>query len=119
MLSTLAVGLAAGVGLWMLAVFATVFILGMLWIIESFEKARLLFSLKVKAKDPAALKPKVEQLLTRYRLEHELRTVTKDEVMFEVHVPIERKTDRLSNEILGLDPQNAAGVEWEEKKVKS
>jgi len=120
MLSTLAVGLAAGVGLWMLAVFATVFILGMLWIIESFEpKARLLFSLKVKAKDPPALKPKVEQLLTRHRLQHELRTVTKDEVMFEVHMPIERKTDRLSNEILGLDPQNAAGVEWEEKKVKS
>ena len=120
MLSTLTVGLAAGVGLWMLAVFATVFILGMLWIIESFEpKTRLLFSLKVKAKDPAALKPKIDQLLTRHHLEHELRTVMKDEVTFEVHVPIERKTDRLSNEILGLDPQNAAGVEWEEKKVKS
>ena len=32
MLSTLAVGLAAGVGLWMIAVFATVFILTMLWV---------------------------------------------------------------------------------------
>jgi hypothetical protein len=31
---------------------------------------------------------------------------------------MDRKTDRLSNEILGLDPQNATGVEWEEKKVK-
>src|SRR5213594_4450998 len=50
MLSTLAVGLAAGVGLWMLAVFGTVFILGILWIIESFEpKARQLFTLKVIA----------------------------------------------------------------------
>src|SRR5437868_4382739 len=36
MLSTLAIGLAAGVGLWMLAVFATIFILATLWIIESF-----------------------------------------------------------------------------------
>jgi len=53
MLSTLAIGLAAGVGLWMLAVFATVFILATLWIVESFEpKARQLFSLKVKAKNP-------------------------------------------------------------------
>jgi hypothetical protein len=120
MLSTLAVGLASGVGLWMLAVFATVFILGMLWIIESFEpKVRVQFSLKVKAKDPASLRPKIEQLLTRNRLEHELRTVTKDEVTFEVHVPIDRKTDRISNEILGLERENASGVEWDEKKAKS
>ena len=104
----------------MLAVFATVFILGTLWIVESFEpKARQLFSLKVKAKDTAALKPKIDQLLTRHRLEHELRTATKEEVTFEVQVPIERKTDRLSNEILTLDPNNASGVEWEEKKAKS
>jgi uncharacterized membrane protein YhiD involved in acid resistance len=119
MLSTLAVGLASGVGLWMLAVFATVFVLAMLWIIESFEpKARVQFSLKVKAKDPAALKPKIEQLLTRHRLEHQLRTETKDEVTFEVRVPIDRKTDRLSDEILEVDRNNASGVEWEEKKSK-
>jgi uncharacterized protein DUF4956/MgtC family protein len=119
MLSTLAVGLASGVGLWMLAVFATVFVLAMLWIIESFEpKTRVQFSLKVKAKDPAALKPKIEQLLTRHRLEHQLRTETKDEVTFEVRVPIDRKTDRLSDEILEVDRNNASGVEWEEKKSK-
>src|SRR5204862_625177 len=33
MLSTLALGLAAGVGLWMLAAFATVFVLSLLWIV--------------------------------------------------------------------------------------
>ena len=37
MLSTLAVGLAAGVGLWLLASFGTLFILAMLWVVESFE----------------------------------------------------------------------------------
>ena len=80
MLSTLAIGLAAGVGLWMLAIFATVFILALLWIVESFEpKATQLFTLKVKAKDPAALKPKLEQLLTRYRLEFELRATSQEE----------------------------------------
>ena len=96
------------------------FILAVLWIVESFEPtARHLFSLKVKAKDPAALKPKIEQLLTRYRLDHQLRTATKEEVTFEVHIPIDRKTDRLSNEILKLDPENATGVEWDEKKAKN
>src|SRR5207245_11786309 len=109
-----------GVGVWMLALFSTIFILATLWIIESFEpQARQLFLLKVKAKDTAALKTKIDQLLTRYRLEHQLRTATKDDVVFEVHVPIERKTDRLSNEILTLEPDNASGVEWEEKKVKA
>ena len=37
MLCALAVGLASGVGLYALAVFATVFLVGSLWVIESFE----------------------------------------------------------------------------------
>ena len=37
MLSTLGLGLASGVGLYFLAVFATVFVLGVLWLIESIE----------------------------------------------------------------------------------
>ena len=58
MLSTLAVGLAAGVGVWLLAGFATLFILAVLWIVESFEpKATQLFTLKVMAKDPSARHP--------------------------------------------------------------
>ena len=78
MLSTLAVGLAAGVGLWMLAVFSTGFILVVLGIIESFEpKTTLSFELEIKAKDPAALKPKIEELLRRAKLEHEMRTTPK------------------------------------------
>src|SRR6476646_1549062 len=77
MLSTLAVGLASGVGVWMLAIFATVFILGLLWSVESFEpKATHPFALKVKAKDPAALRPKLEQLLAKNRLEFELRATS-------------------------------------------
>ena len=75
MLSTLAVGLAAGVGLWMLAMFAHGVHPRVLWIVESFEpKATQPFMLKMKAKDPAAIKPRVEQLLARNRLEFELRT---------------------------------------------
>jgi Domain of unknown function (DUF4956)/MgtC family len=119
MLSTLAVGLAAGVGLWMLAVFATAFILGVLWVIESFEpKARQVFTLKVQAKDPGALKAKIEELLSRNRLEFEMRTTTQEELCYEVHLPFDKKTDRLSNSILKIDPANTTGVQWEEKKEK-
>ena len=118
MLSTLAIGLAAGVGIWMLAVFATLFIMVVLWVIESFEKARAAFDLKVEAKDPAALRPRIEELLARSRLEYSLRTASNDEVVYEVQLPIDKKTDRLSNAILKLDPDNATGVEWKKKEKK-
>jgi Domain of unknown function (DUF4956) len=118
MLSTLAIGLASGVGLWMLALFATGFIMAVLWVIESFEKAKARFELTVKAKDPAALRPKIEELLARNRLEFTLRTASNEEVSYEVLVPLDRKTDRLSNAILKIDPDNATGVEWDQKKEK-
>lgn len=117
MLSTLAVGLASGVGLWPLAIFATVFILALLWIVESFEpKATQLFALKVTTKDPAAIKPKLDGLLTRRGIEHQLRIASKRDVCYDVHWPLDRPTDRLSDQILELDPD--AAVEWEEKKEK-
>jgi uncharacterized membrane protein YhiD involved in acid resistance len=119
MLSTLAVGLAAGVGVWLLALFATAFFLGLLWILESFEpKATQLFTLKVKAKDPAKLKPELDKLLTRYRFRFELRGTSAEELHYEVRMPLERKKDRLSERILNLDRENATAVDLEEKKEK-
>jgi len=119
MLSTLAVGLAAGVGVWMLAVFATVFILVVLAAVESFEpKAKQLFTLKVKAKDPAKLKPELERVLVKNQVKYELRGSSKEELIYEVKIPIDRKADRLTDFILALDPANATAVEMEEKKEK-
>jgi uncharacterized membrane protein YhiD involved in acid resistance len=120
MLSTLAVGLACGVGLWVLAAFGTLFILGLLWVVESFEpKALELFVLKVKARDPAALKPHLEQLLSRHHIRLDLRSSSPEEISYEVALPMDRKTDRVSSMILELDPRNATAVEWEEKKNKN
>ena len=109
MLSTLAVGLAAGVGLWLLGIFGTVFILVLLWIVESFEpKATQAFTLRIKAKDPAALETAIEKLLGRNRVEYELRTSSPEEICYDVKVPLERKTDRLSQQLLDLAGRNAA-----------
>lgn len=119
MLSTLAVGLAAGVGVWLLATFATVFILALLWVVESMEpKATDLYTLKVKVKDPLELKPKLDALLTRYRLSFELRATSKEELHYEVRTPAAGKTDKLSERIFKLDPENVTEVAWEEKKEK-
>jgi len=117
MLCTLAVGLASGVGLYALAIVSTAFIAGALWVIESFEAPRRHFELKIKAGDDTdSLRPKIEEILRRYRLEFELRTSSDEEVCYEVQVPFEVQTDRISNTILRLDQKGHAAVDWSEKK---
>ena len=122
MLCALAVGLASGVGLYALGVFATIFMVVALWVIESFEpKTRKHFQLKVKAgkeKESDALRPKIEQILRRYRCEYELRTSSDEEVCYDVQVPLELQTDRISNPLLRLDPEGHLSVEWSEAKDK-
>ena len=117
MLCALAVGLASGVGLYALTVFSTAFLVAALWVIESFEKGLKVFDLKIKInKDTDALRPKIEEILRRYRLKFELRTSSDEEVCYDVEVPLELKTDRVSNSLLRLDPEGHASVEWSEKK---
>jgi len=117
MLCTLAVGLASGVGLYALAVVSTGFIAGALWVIESFEAPSRHFELKIKAGDDTdSLRPKIEEILRRYRLEFELRTSSDEEVCYDVQVPFEIQTDRISNTILRLDQKGHAAVDWSEKK---
>jgi uncharacterized membrane protein YhiD involved in acid resistance len=120
MLCTLAVGLAAGVGLYALAAVSTAFIAGALWIIESFSPVSRRFDLKIKAgSDTDSLRPKIEAILQRYHLEFELRSSSDEEVCYDVLVPYEVQTDRISNTILRLDREGHAAVEWSEKKNKS
>jgi uncharacterized membrane protein YhiD involved in acid resistance len=117
MLCTLAVGLASGVGLYALAVVSTAFIAGALWVIESFEAPLRHFELKIKAGDDTdSLRPKIEDILQRYQLKFELRTSSDEEVCYDVQVPFEMQTDRISNTILRLDREGHAAVDWSEKK---
>jgi uncharacterized membrane protein YhiD involved in acid resistance len=119
MLSTLAVGLASGVGLYALAIVGTLFVLGVLWVIESLEpEQRKLFTLHIEAEQPKELQPNLEQLLRRHGIEYELRTTADDEISYEVRLPVTRRTDRLSNAIKALEAGKPTAVEWEEKKAK-
>ena len=120
MLCALSVGLATGVGLYALSGFATVFLVGALWIIESFEpKTAKQFDLKIKIGDKTdELRPQIEAMLRRYRLKYELRTSSDEEVVYDVSVPLEVQTDRVSNAILRLDPEGHAAVEWLDKVKK-
>jgi uncharacterized membrane protein YhiD involved in acid resistance len=120
MLSALAVGLAAGVGLYGIAIFATAFLVAALWVIESFEPhSRKAFDLKVRAGDQTDdLRPRLESILRRFDCDFELRASSDEEVSYDVQVPLELQTDDVSNAILKLDPEGHAAVDWTEKKKK-
>ena len=120
MLTTLAVGLGAGIGVYGLAVFATVFLMALLWVIESFEPtARKEFILEIKAKEMAKLQPKIESLLRRRRVKYEIREAAPEELSYFVQLPMDVKTDGISAEVMAIDPDPGTSVEWKTEKKKS
>lgn len=119
MLGCLTVGLASGVELYGLAAFSTLFLLGVLWVVESLEPERLkTFDLKVTSADPTAIRRDLEQLLRRSGVKYELRTAGPKELVYEANLPLRVPTDRISNAILKLEPSAETEVVWEEKKKK-
>jgi uncharacterized membrane protein YhiD involved in acid resistance len=117
MLCALAIGLGTGVGLYALAAFSTAFMMLVVSIIESLEPPQhKVFDLRVKTKDPAAFRTRLEAVLQRYRVGYELRTSSPDELAYVVELPFERRTDRISTAIQQLDPTGETSVGWEERK---
>ena len=119
MLTTLSVGLATGVELYGLALFGTIFILAVLWAVESLEpERRKTFDLKVTAGDPSAIRADIEAVLRRYDIRYELRSAGAKELVYEANLPLETKTDRVSNAILMIEANGEKEVVWDEKKKK-
>jgi hypothetical protein len=120
MLTTLAVGLGAGIGVYGLAVFATIFLMALLWVIESFEpSARKEFILEIKAKEVAKLQPKIEAVLRRKRVKYEIREAAPEELSYFVQMPMDVKTDGISAEVMAIDPDPGTSVEWKTEKKKA
>jgi hypothetical protein len=119
MLASLSLGLACGVELYGLAVFATLFTLGVLWAVESLEpERRKTFELKVTAPDPAGLRSRIESTLRQHGVEYELRSLGGKEIVIEANLPLHASTDRIANTILAFGPEGETEVGWEEKKKK-
>ncbi|HJQ96962.1 MAG TPA: DUF4956 domain-containing protein [Candidatus Polarisedimenticolaceae bacterium] len=115
MLSALAVGLAAGCGLYALSAFSTLFLAVALGAIEAFEPRVRTFELSVKLADKTAdLRPKIEEVLRRYHCSYEMRTVSEGEVSYVVTAPYAIKTDRVSKALIALEPGGKGAVEWKE-----
>jgi hypothetical protein len=118
MLSTLAIGLAAGVGLYLLVAFAAVFVLGVLWLVESFDHPHTLFHLTITAKDPSSKRAAFEAVLHHYKTPFELRSTSPEDLCYEVKVPVGRNTDSISNAISAIDSKQSIDIKWEKQKEK-
>ena len=120
MLVALVLGLAVGGGLFLFASAACVFVIGVLWLLESFEPpARSRFDLTIAAKDALRLRPHVEHALQHKNVTYELRGSSPTELHYEVTVPLALPIQKLSREIRHLDVKSKASVEWAIKKFKT
>ena len=118
MLSSLASGLAVGVGLFKLGAVATVFMMVALWVVEYFEPpARKHFELRLKTGDAAEFRSKAEDVLTALGLEHELLVEDEDEIRYSVSAPVDVRTKDVSD-TLRLAAGGSVVVRWEEKRFR-
>lgn len=120
MLVALAVGLTTGSGLFAFATVACVFVIGVLWLLESLEpEARSRFDLRIVAKNAVKLRAEIEHALDYKGVTYELRGSSPGELRYEVTVPFKEKIRKLSKLIRSLDEHDGTSVEWEIKKYKT
>jgi hypothetical protein len=120
MLVALAVGLTTGSGLFAFATVACLFVIGVLWLLESLEpEARSRFDLRIVAKNAVKLRAEIEHALDYKGVTYELRGSSPGELRYEVTVPFKEKIRKLSKLIRSLDEHDGTSVEWEIKKYKT
>jgi len=116
MLSSLAAGLAVGVGLYRLGAVATMFMMLALWLVEFFEPAaRKRFELRIKTSRAAEFRSTAEDVLKTLGIEHELLVEDEDEIRYSVSAPVDVRTKDVSD-TLRLAGSGDVTVRWEERK---
>ena len=119
MLVTLAVGLTVGSGLYGFAIIACLFVIGLLWLLESFEPpARSRLELTISNKDAEKLQPEIEHALRRKGIAFELLGSSSHELHYEVTVPFTQRIRKLTKLIHSLDERHGMTVDWDIKKLK-
>jgi len=128
LLISLALGLAAGVGRWDLALILAMFSLVVLWLLEWREPQLVFRSMEVKVttRDVVATQQALRSVFEKHGFETELRTIDRDvsdespgAIIFAVDVSPVVSTDELSEQILSLDGRHVEGIEWDQKKSYS
>lgn len=128
LLINLAIGLAAGVGRWELAIILSLFVLITLWVLEHYESRQVIRSMQLKVKTHNVVETDeiMRRIFERHRLNVEVRELDREDeknpigrIVYYVNVSPVISTDRLSEEIFASDPHNLDTVEWHQKKSVS
>ncbi len=118
MLATLGLGLASGVGLYLLALFATLFLLVVLLLIESHApKGPLLYRLKISSSESAKMQPQMEALLNNHQLHYEPRNFAEDALEYDVQIPNDQSAEVVSTALQKLESAGAESFTWKLKKA--
>ena len=128
LLISLALGLAAGVGRWDLALILAIFSFIVLWLLEWREPQMVSRSmeLKVATRNVVATQQALRAILKKHDFDKELRAIDRDvteespgSLVYSIDVSPIVSTDELSEELLRLDGNNVEAIEWDQKKSYS
>jgi len=119
LLVSLAVGLASGAGLFAVAAALCVFVILVLWVLQSLEPPdRAQFDLVIASKQSLKIRQQVEHAFRGKGIHYQLWGSSPDELRYEVSVPFDQNIKKLSKIIKRLDGSDAS-VDWEIKKYKT
>jgi uncharacterized membrane protein YhiD involved in acid resistance len=128
LLMSLSLGLATGVGRWDVAIILTLFVLPLLWLLESRESQQVFRSMEltVRTRDTNSMQTILKRIFQQHRFNAELREIDPPDeaepvgcVMYSVNMNLSVSTDQISDEIRAFDPKNIEGIEWQQKKDAS
>ena len=119
LLVSLALGLIMGTGALLLGVFVCLFIIGVLWLLESLEPAdRTQFDLTVEAKNALRVRPHLEHALRRRGVRFTFGGSTPSELRYEVSVPLNKRLGKLTKAIRSVDHHEDIQIDWKLRKPK-
>lgn len=120
MLVALALGLTVGSGHFVFAVLSTLFVIAVLWLLESLERPPgSRYDLSIAGRDLPAAKPEIERALADEGVSYALVGSSDHQLRYEVTVPYDEKVRRLSAVIQNIDERPDIAVEWEIKRHKA
>lgn len=128
LLISMALGLAAGVGRWDLALVLAFFALLVLWVLEYREPEQVFRSmeLKVTTTNVVSTQRALRQVFKTHGFDKELRAIDREatedspgSIVYAVDVSPMISTDEISADILAIDGQSVRGIEWDQKKSYS
>jgi hypothetical protein len=128
LLISLSLGLATGVGRWDLALILGLFVLPLLWLLESREQEQVFraMQLTVKTSDTDAVQATLKRIFQQHGFNAELRQLDPPDeaepmgcIMYYINMNLSVSTDQISEEIRSAHPDNVDAIEWEQKKDSS